>query len=88
MLYRLSYHGRRFIPLLYFQTEFDNEGESLISRLEEFPNLVVVPGESTKEDEELDAALKMAHIEMYKSKLRDRERRKRVARDYQLISEN
>jgi hypothetical protein len=56
--------------------------------LEDFQNAGLNPGEITKEDEELDSALKMAHLDMYKTKLRERERRKRVARDHQLISEN
>jgi len=73
--------------ILCLQTEFDNEAETLISQLEEFPTTAAfVPGDSTKEEEELDTALKMAHIEMYDAKLRERERRKRVARDHMLIS--
>ena len=68
----------------------------LISQLEELPTAAAtvavaaaaafVPGELMKEEEELDTALKMAHIEMYDAKLRERERRKRVARDHMLIS--
>ena len=59
----------------------------MVSQLEEFQNVALNPGELTKEDEDLDSALKMAHLDMYKTKLRERERRKRVARDHQLISE-
>ena len=34
----------------------------------------------------MDHGLKMAHVDMYKFKLRERERRKRVAREHQLVS--
>ena len=36
--------------------------------------------------DEMDHGLKMAHVDMYKFKLRERERRKRVAREHQLVS--
>lgn len=39
----------------------------------------------TPEEDELDLSLKVAHIEMYKNKLRERERRKKVSREHQLI---
>ena len=35
--------------------------------------------------DEMDHGLKMAHVDMYKFKLRERERRKRVAREHQLV---
>ncbi len=38
------------------------------------------------EEDELDMALKAAHVDMYKVKLRERERRRKVAREHQLIS--
>ena len=38
------------------------------------------------EDEQLESELKAVHVEMYKSKLRQRERRKRVVRNHSLIS--
>lgn len=76
----------KFLLFVSFQTEFENDAETLVSQLEEFPNPGLIPGELTKEDDELDSALKMAHLDMYKTKLRERERRKRVSRDHQLIS--
>ena len=39
------------------------------------------------EDDSLDQELKLAHIEMYKIKLRERERRRRVTREHQLIGQ-
>lgn len=35
----------------------------------------------------LDVALKLAQVDMYIEKLRERARRKRVCRDYQLVSQ-
>lgn len=60
-----------------FEAEFDNHGESLVSQL----------NDPTPEEDELDLSLKVAHIEMYKNKLRERERRKKVSREHQLISQ-
>uniref|UniRef100_T1IYY3 Transcriptional adapter n=1 Tax=Strigamia maritima TaxID=126957 RepID=T1IYY3_STRMM len=59
-----------------FEREFDNEAESLIS------NLVV-----NNEDEEIDLALKLAHVDMYSKRVKERLRRKKVARDYTLVSQ-
>ena len=39
------------------------------------------------DDDSVDQELKLAHIEMYKMKLRERERRRRVAREHQLINQ-
>eukprot|EP00095_Tigriopus_kingsejongensis_P002498 maker-scaffold64_size435223-snap-gene-2.30 protein:Tk02498 transcript:maker-scaffold64_size435223-snap-gene-2.30-mRNA-1 annotation:"low quality protein: transcriptional adapter 2-beta" len=63
-----------------FEAEFDNHAESLVSQLQDGidPN---------PEEDDMDLALKVAHIDMYKSKLRERERRKRVSREHQLISQ-
>ena len=62
-----------------FEVEFDNEAEGLVSSLQ--------GGLSAPPDEdEMDHGLKMAHVDMYKFKLRERERRKRVAREHQLVS--
>ena len=58
-----------------FEVEFDNDSERLVSQIA-----------SGAEDEDIDLALKVAHVDMYKFKLRERERRKRVAREHQLIS--
>ncbi|KAG8233713.1 hypothetical protein J437_LFUL013833 [Ladona fulva] len=60
-----------------FEREFDNDAESLVSTL--FINQV--------EDDDLDVALKLAHVDMYTRRLRERARRKRLARDYQLVAQ-
>ncbi|KAK9508419.1 hypothetical protein O3M35_005983 [Rhynocoris fuscipes] len=60
-----------------FECEYDNEAESLVSSL----NI------SSTDDDELDTALKLAQVDMYIEKLRERARRKRVCRDYQLVSQ-
>lgn len=39
-----------------------------------------------KEDSSLEIALKLAHVDMYTRRLRERARRKRVVRDYQLVA--
>lgn len=41
---------------------------------------------NSAEDDDLDIALKLAHVDMYTNNLRERARRKRVVRDYQLVS--
>ena len=61
--------------------EFDNEAEGLVSSLQ--GGLNALPDE-----DEIDHSLKMAHVDMYKFKLRERERRKRVAREHQLVGES
>lgn len=60
-----------------FEREYDNGAESLVSSL--FVNNI--------EDEELDIALKLAQVDMYTRHLRERARRKRLVRDYQLVSQ-
>lgn len=59
-----------------FDKDYNHEAESLVSSL--FLNPV--------EDDDLDIALKLAHVDMYTNNLRERARRKRVVRDYQLVS--
>ncbi|KAK7789179.1 hypothetical protein R5R35_006799 [Gryllus longicercus] len=59
-----------------FEREYDNSAESLLSPL--FINNL--------EDDDLDVALKLAHVDMYTRRLRERARRKRVVRDFQLVS--
>ncbi|EEB14911.1 transcriptional adapter, putative [Pediculus humanus corporis] len=59
-----------------FEREYDNDAESLVS------SLFI----SETEDEDLDVALKLVHVDMYIHRLRERARRKRVGRDYQLVS--
>ena len=43
-------------------------------------------GDRSVEDEELDLALKLSQCDIYERRLREQVRRKRVARDYQLVS--
>uniref|UniRef100_A0A0P4VP64 Transcriptional adapter n=1 Tax=Rhodnius neglectus TaxID=72488 RepID=A0A0P4VP64_9HEMI len=60
-----------------FDCEYANEAETLVSSL----NI------SSTDDDEMDTALKLAQVDMYIEKLRERARRKRVCRDYQLVSQ-
>ncbi|XP_014248760.1 transcriptional adapter 2B isoform X3 [Cimex lectularius] len=61
-----------------FDQEYDNEeAESLLSSLYLLNN--------TSEDDELYISLKLAQVDMYIDKLRERSRRKKICRDYQLI---
>ena len=43
-------------------------------------------GDRSVEDEELDLALKLSQCDIYERRLREQVRRKRVSRDYQLVS--
>jgi len=65
-----------------FEVEFDNEAESLVSGLHGMGS--TAKGE---EDDEVETALNVCHIDMYKSKMRERERRKQVARDHGLVQQ-
>lgn len=58
-----------------FEREYDPTAETLISSL----TLSV-------DDNETDYLLKLAHVDMYTRRLRERARRKRVVRDYQLVA--
>ena len=73
-----------------FEVEYDNECENLVSQLEDdIPsgsNQSAMAGQHLSEDEELIRALNVAHVDLYRSKLRERERRKQVSRDHNLIS--
>lgn len=60
-----------------FEREFDNEVEMLISTLRISPN----------DEDDLDVELKVAHIDMYNRRLRERFRKKAVVRNYGLVSE-
>ncbi|XP_058790047.1 transcriptional adapter 2B [Phymastichus coffea] len=60
-----------------FERDYNHEAESLVSSL--FLN--------PAEDDDLDIALKLAQVDMYTSHLRERARRKRVLRDYQLVAQ-
>ncbi len=56
--------------------DFDRATENLVSQI----------GEKSVEDEDLDVALKLSQCDIYQRRLREQVRRKRVARDYQLVS--
>ncbi|KAJ2953294.1 hypothetical protein O0L34_g878 [Tuta absoluta] len=58
-----------------FEREHDHEAEQLVSALS-----------ITPEDDELDVALKLSQVDIYTRRLRERTRRKRLVRDYQLVS--
>lgn len=60
-----------------FERDYNHEAESLVSSL--FLN--------PAEDDDLDIALKLSQVDMYTSHLRERARRKRVVRDYQLVTQ-
>lgn len=66
-----------------FEQEFDNEIELLVSQLEDDTG----NGNNLSEDDELIKALNFTHVDMYRSKLREREKRKRVTRDHGLIND-
>nr|CAG4641657.1 EOG090X058A [Eurycercus lamellatus] len=59
-----------------FEREHDNEAEAIVSHLA-----------MNHDDEDIDLALKLAQVDMYTRRLRERARRKRVARDFQLVSQ-
>ncbi|XP_071478508.1 transcriptional adapter 2-beta-like isoform X1 [Diadema antillarum] len=58
-----------------FEREFDNDAETLISNLS-----------ITQEDDDLDISLKLAHVDMYSKRLKERGRRKSIARENGLIT--
>ncbi|KRG01027.1 transcriptional adapter 2B isoform X1 [Drosophila mojavensis] len=58
-----------------FEREYDPTAEQLIS------NIVF-----SSEDVEVDVMLKLAHVDIYTRRLRERARRKRMVRDYQLVA--
>lgn len=60
-----------------FEREFDNDAEKLISTLR------IIPGE----DDPLEIDLKLAHIDMYNRRLRERCRTKSIVREYGLVSQ-
>ncbi|XP_033112202.1 transcriptional adapter 2-beta-like isoform X2 [Anneissia japonica] len=66
-----------FMPLRDdFEREYENEAEKIVSQLQ--INL---------EDDELDAALRFAHVDMYTKVLKERQRRKQISREYSLVNE-
>ncbi len=56
--------------------DFDKNTENLVSQI----------ADKSVEDEDLDIALKLSQCDIYERRLREQVRRKRVARDYQLVS--
>lgn len=68
---RLGYMPRRDD----FEREYDNEAEFLVSKL----------AVNANDDTDLDQQLKIAHINMYTDKLRERFRRKRIVLEYNLV---
>ncbi|XP_076030805.1 transcriptional adapter 2-beta-like isoform X3 [Oratosquilla oratoria] len=58
-----------------FEREWDNEAESIVAPLFLHPT----------DDEDIDIALKLAQVDMYMRRLRERARRKRVVRDFQVV---
>jgi transcriptional adapter 2-beta len=58
-----------------FEREYDNDAELLVSRL----------AVNANDDTELDQNLKIAHINMYTDKLRERFRRKRIVLEYNIV---
>ena len=61
---------------LYFNLqEHNNDSEAIVSHLS-----------INHDDDEIEVALKLAQVDMYTRRLRERARRKRVARDFQLVT--
>lgn len=57
-----------------FEREYDSSAEQLVSSLALSPD-----------DEEVDVVLKLAQVDIYTRRLRERTRRKRIVQDFQLI---
>ena len=77
-----------------FEVEHDNEGEQLVSQLRTAAsnNSTNNTDDPANDDPDLDgenveAELSAAHIDMYRHTLRQRERRKKVAREHRLVSQ-
>merc|ERR1719347_41446 len=64
-----------------FEMEFENEAEVLVSGIEAAPGGTRLE----PEEEELESNLKLAHVEMYQKKLKERERRKKVSNELSLV---
>jgi len=58
-----------------FEREHDNDAETLVSSLS-----------LAQDDEEVDISIKLAQISKYRLRLQERDRRKRIAREYGLIA--
>ena len=57
-----------------YEIEYDQDAETLISGLS-----------VNYDDDDVEIELKRAHVDMYVRKLRERQRRKNIARDYNLV---
>jgi len=64
-----------YMPMRDDFEDFDKSNEALVSQM----------GAKSAEDEEVEIAMKLAHTDIYERALREEVRRKRVARDYQLV---
>ena len=62
-----------------FEVEHCNEAETLVSGLAQVKNDEV--------DDDVEVALKLAHVEMYQAKLKDRQRRRQTASEHALIAQ-
>ncbi|KAL3217939.1 hypothetical protein MRX96_031861 [Rhipicephalus microplus] len=60
-----------------YEREYDNEAESLISQL----------SMGGPDEDDLEVALKLAQVDMYSRRLRERMRRKGLAREYRLLEQ-
>lgn len=67
-----------------FEMEHENDAEVLVSSIEAGPSLGASARMET-EDEELEMSLKLAHVEMYQNKLKERDRRKQVSKNLTLV---
>ena len=65
-----------YMPLRDDFEDFDKNTEMLVAQI----------ADKSVEDDELDMALKLSQCDIYERRLREQVRRKRVARDYQLVS--
>ncbi|KAL4238991.1 Transcriptional adapter 2-beta [Mactra antiquata] len=69
-------HALGYMPLRDdFEREHDNEAETLVS------SLMI-----NYDDDDLDIAIKLAEVERYRMRLKERDRRKQFAREYGLIT--
>lgn len=68
-------HQLGYMPLRDdYEIEYDQDAEKLISGLS-----------VNYDDEDVEIEMKRAHVDMYVRKLRERQRRKNIARDYNLV---
>jgi len=63
-----------------FEMEYDNDAEILVSSIDVGAGVKIDP-----EDEQLESSLKLAQVEMYQNKLKERERRKQASKDLSLV---